>query len=677
MRRHRAVRPWRASFSELDGNLGGLDRVPSFEDTTMLHTTPLVEAARAGDVRAFEELTRRYARRAAAAARSRVGDGPRCEEVVQEAFLDAWLHLRSLREPAAFGAWLRRIVRKHCDRVTRRKALPLVPLTEPLPAPPAEDPVERSQLADRVDAALRTLPDGQRLAVALHYGADCDVRQVADYLGVSVGAAKKRLHDARARLRTGGIETMVQDWMHTPAPTTDRRARQIALLVAARSGDLEALREQLAADPTLLERPEPLDPTDPRSRLLVGSTPEGRPLHLAAEGGHAAALTALIEAGADPDARTAAGQSALHVAVQMGHADAVAALLEGGADVDATHRNGLTPLHFAAILGRRDLAERLLGAGADPARAARDGRTPAFWAGAKGHAEVAAVLERADRAGHAEPDRAFVATGIKVVDLFAPMPRGGRVHVVAERWGLGLLVFLAELLQRQADRGVALVALADRFLDDEDFPRLLREVGLVDRVPLRQAATGDGPEAMLDAVTAALGELPDGGLLLVDHAFARLPGFDERVGSVTAVLFEYAAAPDELLPPEGLGRLDATVTLSPALAEAGRWPAVDPLRSWSRVTLDDGAAALVQRARDALTAGEDAGRVEGARSRRLAWYLTQPFEVAETFTGMLGEVVPPEAALADCADILDGRYDDVAPGQFRYVGRAATVRRGV
>ena len=88
----------------------------------------LVERSRSGDLTAFETLVRRFQDMACGYAYSILGDFHLAEDAAQEAFVDAYGKLYQLREPKAFAGWFRRIVFKHCDRVTRRKQVPTVPL---------------------------------------------------------------------------------------------------------------------------------------------------------------------------------------------------------------------------------------------------------------------------------------------------------------------------------------------------------------------------------------------------------------------------------------------------------------------------------------------------------------------------------------------------------------------
>src|SRR5512136_3487163 len=87
-----------------------------------------VVAARRGDVEAFDALVRQFEDMAVGYAYSVLGDFGLAEDAAQDAFVQAYLDLKTLREPQAFPAWLRRLVFKQCDRITRRKRVPTVPL---------------------------------------------------------------------------------------------------------------------------------------------------------------------------------------------------------------------------------------------------------------------------------------------------------------------------------------------------------------------------------------------------------------------------------------------------------------------------------------------------------------------------------------------------------------------
>jgi RNA polymerase sigma-70 factor (ECF subfamily) len=136
----------------------------------------LVMTAQAGDAAACETLVRRYQDFAYAVAFAKVGDRQLAQDVAQEAFLQAHRDLESLREPRAFGAWLRRLVARHSDRLLRGKHPITVPLDAALDVrddmPPPPDVVEATELAELVRAEVNRLPKRERLAIALYYVAD-------------------------------------------------------------------------------------------------------------------------------------------------------------------------------------------------------------------------------------------------------------------------------------------------------------------------------------------------------------------------------------------------------------------------------------------------------------------------------------------------------------------------
>jgi RNA polymerase sigma factor (sigma-70 family) len=175
-------------------------------------TTGLVRAARTGDDTAFAALVRAYQDIAVAYAASILGDYHLAEDAAQEAFVEAHRKLRSLREPAAFAGWLRTIVFKHCDRLTRRKRHPVTGLEAArdvaAPGPSPLEMVATRETRTSVRAAIAALPDAERAVVLLYYMGDHSHAAIAEFLGVSANAVKTRLYSARQRLRRrmGDIE---------------------------------------------------------------------------------------------------------------------------------------------------------------------------------------------------------------------------------------------------------------------------------------------------------------------------------------------------------------------------------------------------------------------------------------------------------------------------------------
>ena len=164
----------------------------------------LVHLSRSGDAAAFEALVRRHLRAAHAIALAITGEPADVEDVCQDAFITALERLDDCREPERFAAWLLKIVRNRArnymrDRAARRAALLGVP-PPATGAEPAHD-AERSDLRDRLTAALSTLPEIQREVVLLHDLEGWRHREVAAALGISEGMSRQHLFNARRALR--------------------------------------------------------------------------------------------------------------------------------------------------------------------------------------------------------------------------------------------------------------------------------------------------------------------------------------------------------------------------------------------------------------------------------------------------------------------------------------------
>ncbi len=209
-----------------------------------------VTRARLGDARAFDFLVRRFQNTAVAYARTLLRDPAAAEDAAQEAFVQAWRDLPSLTEAAAFGAWLRRLVFKFCDRA-RRSARPTLPLAETLTLPDAQEPasiVERADEAARVRAAIDALPCPLREATLLYYLAGHDVKEIAAFLSLPPSTVKNRLHAARKRLRKE-LWTMAETVLEQEKPSqTEAFAENVLARV------LREFQRQEAADPHTADR---------------------------------------------------------------------------------------------------------------------------------------------------------------------------------------------------------------------------------------------------------------------------------------------------------------------------------------------------------------------------------------------------------------------------------------
>ena len=166
----------------------------------------LVAAARDGDREAFEELVRAGIADTYTLARRLTGDEEDAKDVVQEAYVRAWRGIGSFRGEAAWSTWMYRITANAAATVAKRRRRQRAELVEEEPAVPSPEagPEARAESADALDRLARAvdeLPATLRSVVVLKdvYGLSHD--EVAEALGISVGAAKVRLHRARRRLR--------------------------------------------------------------------------------------------------------------------------------------------------------------------------------------------------------------------------------------------------------------------------------------------------------------------------------------------------------------------------------------------------------------------------------------------------------------------------------------------
>ena len=356
--------------------------------------TTLVSSAQAGDLDAFGQVVERFQRMAYAVAYTMLGDAHLAEDVAQEAFIEAYICLPKLREPAAFPGWFRRIVHKRGDRLVRGKGPALLSL-ESAGQQIADmiDPAaaaETRELQRRVRAAINALPETDRLPVMLFYLAGYAQHEIATIMELPLTTIKKRLFHARQRLRVLMDDIVREQFREQPVPDT-QFARTIQFFIAVRIGDITNVRRYLDQEPALLDAHERWDEaTALHYGLPIVSSFTA--LHRAAYNDDAALVAFLLERRAEVDARTRSGQTPLHLAVQLNHPAIVALLLSGAADPNAATDLGLTPLHYAVILDRRAVGQALLAAGADALIPDIYGRTPLDWAVVKGFEDLVMLL---------------------------------------------------------------------------------------------------------------------------------------------------------------------------------------------------------------------------------------------------------------------------------------------
>lgn len=181
----------------------------------------LVASARDGDRTAFAQLVVRHRTLLLVLCRRMLGDGALAEDAAQEAILAAWLGLDTLRQPDRFGPWLAGIGLNICRNALRTR-LWWQPLDQQVPSTGADphEAAEAAELAAAVHRAIAALPPGQRAAATLFYLRGLSHRELADALGIRIGAVKTRLYKARATLRT----RLAHHWEEKPVPIPMRVA---------------------------------------------------------------------------------------------------------------------------------------------------------------------------------------------------------------------------------------------------------------------------------------------------------------------------------------------------------------------------------------------------------------------------------------------------------------------
>ncbi len=379
----------------------------------------LVEAARRGEREAFAALVRRFQDMAVAYGMSTVGDLHLAQDAAQEAFAEAYRRLPSLRNPSAFAPWLRMLIVKHCDRLTRRRRAPEVPLEAAVDVASAEpspgDALEAAELRAVVRRAVMALPAAQRQAVLLHYMSLQGQREIATFLGITPNAVKTRLYTARRRLRVqlADVERSLRAARPSQSPAFAEGVRRMirpdalksteplvwspgigtevwAMFCAAVADDAEAIERLLGRDPDLVRadyqgrtalsfavRENALR----AARLLLarGADPvhSGTPdtlSQVALDRGltEMRALLDLAVGGGTPPA----GEP-VAAAIRDRDLEALRRLLDASpALVHAPDERSNQPIHWAALTRQLDVIDDLLARGADIEAPRADGARP-------------------------------------------------------------------------------------------------------------------------------------------------------------------------------------------------------------------------------------------------------------------------------------------------------------
>ncbi|MCA1792628.1 MAG: F0F1 ATP synthase subunit beta [Desulfobacteraceae bacterium] len=269
-------------------------------------------------------------------------------------------------------------------------------------------------------------------------------------------------------------------------------------------------------------------------------------------------------------------------------------------------------------------------------------------------------------------------TGVKVIDLLVPFPRGGKMGMFGGA-GVGKTVIMMEMVNNIAMQHGGISVFHFRDVEGQDVLLFIDNI-------FRFTQAGAEVSATLGRMPSAVGYQPT---LAVDmgELQERITSTDK--GSITAVQCVYVPADDltDPAPATTFAHLDGTVVLSRQIAELGIYPAVDPLDSTSRI-LDAvyigeehyHVARVVQQTLQkykelqdiiailGMDELSDEDKITVQRARKLQKFLSQPFHVAETFTGMPGVFVKVEDTVRSFKEIIDGKHDDLPENAFYMVG---------
>jgi len=207
----------------------------------------LVVQAQTGDLDAYGTIVRRFQDMAYGYGYSILGDFHLAQDAAQEAFIEAYRDLPKLREPAAFPGWFRKVVFKHCDRLTRGKHMPTVSLEAAAEIasrePGPDEEAEEHEMRDKVLKAIQALPENERVVTTLFYINGYSQHEIAGFLDVAVTTVKNRLHTSRRRLKERMIGMVDETLKSFPLPEdfTDMVIRK-----AASQDDLERAAELLS-----------------------------------------------------------------------------------------------------------------------------------------------------------------------------------------------------------------------------------------------------------------------------------------------------------------------------------------------------------------------------------------------------------------------------------------------
>ena len=329
-----------------------------------------------------------------------------------------------------------------------------------------------------------------------------------------------------------------------------------------------------------------------------------------------------------------------------------------------------------------------------------------------------------------ETSTEILETGIKVVDLIAPYAKGGKIGLFGGA-GVGKTVLIMELINNVAKQhgGLSVFAgVGERTREGNDLYNEMQESGVINKTALVYGQMNEPPGARMRVALSGLTmaeyfrdrENQDV-LLFIDNIFrftqagsevsallGRIPSavgyqptlatemgaLQERItstkkGSITSVQAVYVPADDltDPAPATTFAHLDATTVLSRAISSLGIYPAVDPLESTSRILAPEivgtehyevarQVQSILQRYKElqdiiaimGMDELSDEDKLIVARARKVQRFLSQPFSVAEQFTGMEGKYVPLKETIRGFKEIIEGKHDDLPESAFLFVG---------
>ena len=324
----------------------------------------------------------------------------------------------------------------------------------------------------------------------------------------------------------------------------------------------------------------------------------------------------------------------------------------------------------------------------------------------------------------------ILETGIKVVDLIAPYAKGGKIGLFGGA-GVGKTVIIMELINNIATQhgGLSVFSgVGERTREGNDLYNEMKESGVINKTALVYGQMNEPPGARMRVALSGLTmaeyfrdrENQDV-LLFIDNIFrftqagsevsallGRMPSavgyqptlatemgaLQERItstkkGSITSVQAVYVPADDltDPAPATTFAHLDATTVLSRSIASLGIYPAVDPLDSTSRILTPEivgkehyevarQVQSILQRYKElqdiiaimGMDELSDDDKIIVARARKVQRFLSQPFSVAEQFTGMEGRYVPLKETIRGFKEIIEGKHDDLPESAFLFVG---------